>query len=70
MSGFIEGEDRTQATLFPERIDDYIAEENAVNVEGITVASMASLQSSGVDRSKLDAPQSNRFSGHSDASLG
>jgi transposase len=24
MSGFIEGEDRTQATLFPERIDDYI----------------------------------------------
>jgi len=32
MSGFIEGEDRTQATLFPERIDDYIAEENAVRV--------------------------------------
>jgi len=32
MSGFIEGEARTQATLFPERIDDYIAEENAVRV--------------------------------------
>jgi hypothetical protein len=32
MSGFIEGEDRTQATLFPERIDDYIAEDNAVRV--------------------------------------
>jgi hypothetical protein len=32
MSGFIEGEDRTQATLFPERIDDYITEENAVRV--------------------------------------
>ena len=32
MSGFIEGEDRTQATLFPERIDDYIAEENAVRM--------------------------------------
>ena len=30
MSGFIEGEDRTQATLFPERIDDYIAEDNDV----------------------------------------
>ncbi|MFT4826381.1 MAG: hypothetical protein ACJASY_004378 [Halioglobus sp.] len=28
MSGFIEGEERTQATLFPERIDDYINEEN------------------------------------------
>jgi transposase len=32
MSGFIEGEDRTQATLFPERLDDYIAEESAVRV--------------------------------------
>jgi transposase len=32
MSGFIEGEDRTQATLFPERIDDYISEDNAVRV--------------------------------------
>lgn len=26
MSGFIKGEDRHQATLFPERPDDYIAE--------------------------------------------
>ncbi len=32
MSRFIEGEDRTQATLFPERLDDYIAEESAVRV--------------------------------------
>lgn len=32
MSGFIEGEARTQATLFPERLDDYIAEEHAVRV--------------------------------------
>jgi transposase len=32
MSGFIEGEDRTQATLFPERIDDYIHEDSAVRV--------------------------------------
>jgi len=32
MSGFIKGEARTQATLFPERLDDYIAEENAVRV--------------------------------------
>ena len=27
MTGFIEGESRAQATLFPERLDDYIAEE-------------------------------------------
>ncbi len=32
MSGFIAGEDRNQATLFPERLDDYIAEDSAVRV--------------------------------------
>ena len=32
LSGFIEGEDRTQATLFPERIDDYVAEDSPVRV--------------------------------------
>jgi hypothetical protein len=30
MSGFIKGEDRHQATLFPERLDDYIAEDSTV----------------------------------------
>jgi len=32
MSGFIQGDDRHQATLFPERLDDYIAEDNAVRI--------------------------------------
>jgi transposase len=32
MSGFIEGEDRSQATLFPERLDDYVADDNPVRV--------------------------------------
>ena len=32
MSGFIKGEDRTQATLFPERLDDYVAEDSPVRV--------------------------------------
>ncbi len=32
MKRFIEGEDRTQSTLFPERLDDYICEENPVRV--------------------------------------
>ena len=32
MSGFIKGEDRHQATMFPERLDDYIAEDSAVRV--------------------------------------
>jgi len=30
MSGFIEGEDRNQATLFPERLDDYVGEDHRV----------------------------------------
>lgn len=37
MSGFIEGEDRSQATLFPERIDDYITEDSAVRVIDVFV---------------------------------
>lgn len=32
MTDFIEGENRYQATLFPERLDDYIAEENPVRI--------------------------------------
>jgi transposase len=32
MSGFIEGEDRKQATLFPERLDDYVGEDHPVRV--------------------------------------
>ncbi len=32
MSGFIEGTCRTQATLFPNRLDDYLAEENEIRV--------------------------------------
>lgn len=40
MSAFIEGEARTQATLFPERLDDYIAEDNAVRVIDVFVDSI------------------------------
>ena len=45
MSGFIEGEARTQATLFPEILDDYITEDNAVRVidvfiDGIDLSGM------------------------------
>jgi transposase len=32
MSGFIEGDDRRQVTLFPESLDDYIAEDSPVRV--------------------------------------
>ena len=37
MSGFIEGEDRTQATLFPERIDDYVTEDSPVRVVDVFI---------------------------------
>ena len=45
MSGFIEGEARTQATLLPEILDDYITEDNAVRVidvfiDGIDLSGM------------------------------
>lgn len=45
MSGFIRGEARTQATLLPEILDDYITEENAVRVidvfiDGINLSGM------------------------------
>ncbi len=32
MSGFIEGDNRHQSTLFPERLDDFIAQDSAVRV--------------------------------------
>ena len=32
MTRFVEGEDRTQSTLFPERLDDYITEDNPIRV--------------------------------------
>ncbi|MBL1142097.1 MAG: transposase, partial [Proteobacteria bacterium] len=37
MKRFIEGESRTQATLFPEALDEYISEENPVRVIDIFV---------------------------------
>ena len=37
MTDFIQGESRGQATLFPERLDDYIVEDNAVRVIDVFV---------------------------------
>jgi len=37
MKRYVEGEDRTQATLFPERLEDYIAEDNPVRVIDVFV---------------------------------
>ena len=40
MSGFIVGADRNQTTLFPESLDDYVAEESAVRVIDVFVDEM------------------------------
>ncbi len=40
MSGFIEGENRKQATMFPERLDDYITEDNSVRVIDVYIDSL------------------------------
>ncbi len=37
MKRFVEGEDRTQRTLFPERLDDYIGEDNSIPVVDVFV---------------------------------
>jgi len=40
MSNFIEGENRQQATMFPERLDDYITEDNSVRVIDVFIDSL------------------------------
>ena len=37
MKRFVEGEDRDQSTLFPERLDDWIAEDNPVRAVDVFV---------------------------------
>ena len=37
MKRFIEGEDRRQAVLLPEYLDDYVSEENPVRVIDVVV---------------------------------
>jgi transposase len=40
MTRFVEGEDRIQATLLPERLDDYVAQGNAVRVIDVFVGEL------------------------------
>ena len=37
MSPFVDGESRTQSQLFPERLDDWIAEDNPVGALDVFV---------------------------------
>ena len=54
MKRFIEGENRFQSTLFPESLDDYIAEDNAVRVVDAFVNNL-DLKKLGFDRAEPSA---------------
>jgi transposase len=41
MKRFVEGQDRSQSTLFPERLDDYIAEDNPVRAIDVFIDELA-----------------------------
>ncbi len=58
MKRFIEGENRLQSTLFPERLDDYITEDNAVRVVDAFVEKLdlLSLGFDGVEPSATGRP--------------
>jgi transposase len=58
MKRFIEGENRFQSTLFPERLDDYIADDNAVRVVDAFVEKLdlLSLGFEGVEPSDTGRP--------------
>ena len=58
MKRFIQGEDRTQATMFPELLDDYVAETNPVRVVDVFVdeLDLGQLGFEGVDPAATGRP--------------
>ncbi len=58
MNRFIQGEDRTQSTLLPELLDDYIAEANPVRVVDVYVdeLDLGKLGFKGVDPAATGRP--------------
>jgi transposase len=58
MKRFIEGEARTQVTLLPECLDDYVAEENPVRVVDVFVdeLDLGALGFEGVDPAATGRP--------------
>src|SRR5215471_10902022 len=54
MARFIEAEDRTQSALFPEQLDDWIAEDNPVRVIDVFVDEL-DLETLGFERSQAAA---------------
>jgi len=61
MKRFVEGEDRSQSTLFPERLDDYVGEDNPVRVVDVFVDE---LDLGGLGFSRVDPLATGRPSYH------
>ena len=64
MTRFVVGDDRSQSTLFPERLDDYLAEDNPVRAIDVFVdeLDLAKLGFGGVDRRCRTARDNGQFS--------
>ena len=58
MTRFVVGDDRSQSTLFPERLDDYLAEDNPVRAIDIFVdeTDLANLGFGGVEPEATGRP--------------
>ena len=55
MAGFIEGIDRGQSTLFPERLEDWVGEDHLVRVVDLFVEELDSVRKLGFDRTYAGA---------------
>src|ERR1019366_5923899 len=55
MKRYVEGENRAQSTLFPESLEDYIAEDNPVRVVDVFVDEL-DLKQLGLDGAEPEAP--------------
>ncbi len=64
MKRFIEGENRFQSTLFPESLEDYIAEDNAIRAVDAFVNKL-DLKQLGFDRAERRVPLGDTIAGQS-----
>ena len=74
MSRFVVGNDRSQSTLFPERLDDYLGEDNPVRaidvfVDELDLLAQTSTRNQNLsDTSTLEAPLTDLFLVHTKGS--
>ena len=71
MKRFIEGEARSQSTMFPEYLEDYVADDNPVRVVDVFVDELdlatlgfAGVQAERTGRPAVSAPQTSGYCGN------